>query len=65
MVAEAPVENLASLELSYPTYISIVGLAARRAVFYLGLMKLAPEWHEIGPHYAAEWERRDTDAALS
>jgi len=28
-------------------------------------MKLAPEWHEIGPHYAAEWERRDTDAALS
>lgn len=65
MVAEATVESLASLELSYPTYISIVGLAARRAVYYLGLMKLAPEWHEMGLYYAAEWERRDNDTELS
>lgn len=59
MAAESTVENLASLELSYPTYISIVGLAARRAVHYLGLMELSPEWCAMGPHYAAEWERRD------
>lgn len=59
MAADATVENLASLELSYPTYISIVGLAARRAVHYLGLMELSPEWCAMGPHYAAEWERRD------
>lgn len=60
MAAGSTVENLAALELSYPTYVSIVGLAARRAVHYLGLMELSPEWHEMGQHYAAEWERRET-----
>ena len=45
--------------------ITAVGLAARRAVYYLGLMELSPEWVEMGPYYAAEWERRDTDAASS
>jgi len=61
MAAGSSVESLASLEISYPTYVAIVGLAARRAVHYLGLMKLAPEWREMGPHYAAEWERRDPE----
>ncbi|HEY1408136.1 MAG TPA: hypothetical protein VF434_04295, partial [Promineifilum sp.] len=60
MAAGASVEVLANLELAYPTYVSIVGLAARRAVHQMGLMKLAPEWCEMGPFYAAEWERRDT-----
>jgi len=55
------IENLANLELAYPTYVSVVGLAARRAVFHLGLMELAPEFCEIGPFYAAEWERRDIE----
>lgn len=59
MAAGLSIESLSTLELAYPTYISIVGLAARRAVFHLGLMELAPEWYEIGPFYAAEWERRD------
>lgn len=59
MAAGATVETLADLELAYPTYVSIVGLAARRAVLNLGLMQLAPEWCEMGPFYAAEWERRD------
>ena len=58
MAADAVVEQLAALELAYPTYVAIVGLAARRAVYHLGLMELAPEWREIGAHYAAEWERR-------
>lgn len=62
MAAESTVESLASLELSYPTYVSIVGLAARRAVHNLGLMELSPEWCALGPFYAAEWERRDTGA---
>lgn len=59
MAAGSSVESLASLELSYPTYVSIVGLAARRAVHYLGLMEMSPEWCALEPHYAAEWERRD------
>jgi hypothetical protein len=63
MAADSTVEILANLELAYPTYVSIVGLAARRAVHYLGLMEVSPEWHEIGPHYAAEWERRDVGSA--
>ena len=62
MAAESTVESLASLELAYPTYVSVVGLAARRAVHYLGLMELSPEWCALGPFYAAEWERRDSDA---
>ena len=65
MAGEMSVEALAALELSYPTYVAIVGLAARRAVHYLGLMKLAPEFREMGPHYAAEWERRDPTTAAA
>lgn len=60
MAAGSTIENLAALELSYPTYVSIVGLAARRAVHYLGLMELSPEWCAIDQFYAAEWERRDS-----
>lgn len=65
MAGEMSVGKLASLELSYPTYVAIVGLAARRAVHYLGLMKLAPEFREMGPHYAAEWERRDPETTAT
>ncbi len=60
MAAGSTIENLATLELAYPTYVSIVGLAARRAVHYLGLMELSPEWCAIDQFYAAEWERRDS-----
>ncbi len=65
MATESSVESLASLEISYPTYVAIVGLAARRAVHYLGLMKLAPQWREMGPYYAAEWERRDPEMTVA
>ena len=60
MAAGSTIENLASLELAYPTYVSVVGLAARRAFHYLGLMELSPEWCAIDQYYAAEWERRDS-----
>jgi pyruvate/2-oxoglutarate dehydrogenase complex dihydrolipoamide dehydrogenase (E3) component len=63
MASGLSIESLAKLELAYPTYVSIVGLTARRAVFHLGLMELAPEICDIGPFYAAEWERRDISAA--
>jgi dihydrolipoamide dehydrogenase len=56
MAAGMTITQLAELELAYPTYTSIVGLAARRAVQKLGLMHLAPQWLE---YYAAEWERRE------
>jgi pyruvate/2-oxoglutarate dehydrogenase complex dihydrolipoamide dehydrogenase (E3) component len=53
------VEQLAELELAYPTYTSILGLAARRVAQQLGVMALAPEWRSLGVAGAplAEWER--------
>lgn len=56
MAAEMWVEQLAELELAYPTYTAVVGLAARHIVRKLGVMPLAPQWRTLGkPH--AEWER--------
>ncbi len=58
MAADMWVEQLAEVELAYPTYTAIVGLAARRLVRELGVMPLAPQWRALGkPH--AEWERSD------
>jgi pyruvate/2-oxoglutarate dehydrogenase complex dihydrolipoamide dehydrogenase (E3) component len=52
------VEQLAELEIAYPTYTAILGLAARQLVRELGVMPLTPEWRTLGrPH--AEWERRE------
>ncbi len=59
MAADIWVEQLADVELAYPTYLAVVGLAARRIVDRLGVMPLAPEWRALGRPYAAEWERRD------
>jgi dihydrolipoamide dehydrogenase len=57
MAADMRVEQLARLELAYPTYIAIIGLAARRVVHDLGGMALAPEWSALGKPHLAEWER--------
>jgi dihydrolipoamide dehydrogenase len=59
MASDMWVEQLAELELAYPTYTAIVGLAARRLVHDLGVMPLAPQWRVLGKRYAAEWERSD------
>jgi pyruvate/2-oxoglutarate dehydrogenase complex dihydrolipoamide dehydrogenase (E3) component len=56
MAADMWVGQLAELELAYPTYTAVVGLAARQIVRKLGVMPLAAQWHALGrPH--AEWER--------
>jgi len=56
MAADMWVEQLAEMELAYPTFTAIIGLAARRIVRQLGVIPLNPEWREL---HAAEWERRD------
>jgi pyruvate/2-oxoglutarate dehydrogenase complex dihydrolipoamide dehydrogenase (E3) component len=56
MAADMWVEHLAELELPYPTYTSIVGLAARRIAQKLGVVPLSSEWHLLGRDYLAEWE---------
>jgi hypothetical protein len=57
MAADMWIEQLAELELAYPTYTAAVGLAARHVVRELGVMPLAPEWRALGQPHAAEWER--------
>ena len=59
MAADMWVEQLAEMELAYPTFTAIVGLAARRIVHRLGVVPLAPEWRALATPHAAEWERRD------
>jgi len=56
MVADMWVEQLAELEIAYPTFTASIGLAARQIVRELGVMPLAAQWRTLGkPH--AEWER--------
>lgn len=57
MAAGMWVEQLAELELAYPTYTAIVGLAARRLLRVLGVMPLAQQWQALGTTPLAEWER--------
>jgi pyruvate/2-oxoglutarate dehydrogenase complex dihydrolipoamide dehydrogenase (E3) component len=61
MAAGVRVEQLAELEMAYPTFTAIVGLAARQIVRELGLTPLAPEWRELNRinGAAAEWEMFD------
>jgi pyruvate/2-oxoglutarate dehydrogenase complex dihydrolipoamide dehydrogenase (E3) component len=59
MAADITIEQLAELEISYPTYTAILGLAARKIVAELGVMPLSPQWRALSRTYAAEWERRD------
>jgi pyruvate/2-oxoglutarate dehydrogenase complex dihydrolipoamide dehydrogenase (E3) component len=59
MAANIWVEQLAEMELAYPTFSAIAGLAARKIVRQLGVIPLAPEWRALATPHAAEWERRD------
>lgn len=58
MAADMWVEQLAELQIAYPTFTAILGLAARRIVAELGVMPLAPEWQALDRR-PAEWEQRE------
>ncbi len=47
--AGMPVEQLAELELAYPTFTAILGLAARQAVREVGLTPVAESWRSLKP----------------
>lgn len=55
------VEQLAELEIAYPTYTAIIGLAARKIVRQLGVVPLAPEWRSLERRPAVEWELQSKD----
>ena len=58
MAAGITASQLAELELAYPTYTAVIGLAARRLVRQLDLSPLKPAWRALGPVELrpAEWE---------
>jgi pyruvate/2-oxoglutarate dehydrogenase complex dihydrolipoamide dehydrogenase (E3) component len=57
MAANMTVEALSELEIAYPTYAAIVGLAARQIVRELGVTPMHPQWRVPGNRDVAEWER--------
>ena len=57
MASGLSIEALADLELAYPTFVSILGLAARQIVRDRGTITVAAEWRELRHTRGAEWER--------
>jgi pyruvate/2-oxoglutarate dehydrogenase complex dihydrolipoamide dehydrogenase (E3) component len=63
MAAEMRVEQLAELELAYPTFTAILGIAARQVLAQLEDGERGEGWHTLR-RPLAEWERRDLGAVL-
>jgi pyruvate/2-oxoglutarate dehydrogenase complex dihydrolipoamide dehydrogenase (E3) component len=59
MAAGMRTEQLADLELAYPTFTAIIGLAARQLVRQLDLIPISPQWRTPGRPGATEWEHND------
>jgi len=59
MAAGMTVEQLANLEIAYPTFTAVLGLAARKIVREMNASQLSPEWRSLGMAIGVEWERRD------
>ena len=57
MAADMRIEQLADLELAYPTFTAIVGLAARRLSRELGVVPLSQQGQTQSRIGIAEWER--------
>lgn len=60
MAAGMTVQQLADLELAYPTYAAIVGLAARRILRDLG-SDTPTQWRNLSKRVTVEWERRSSE----
>jgi pyruvate/2-oxoglutarate dehydrogenase complex dihydrolipoamide dehydrogenase (E3) component len=59
MAAGMRVEHLAEVDLAYPTFTAVVGLAARRLARELGAVAMAPMWRAVDRPGLAEWERHE------
>lgn len=59
MQANARISDLARLEIAYPTYCAVVGLAARKIVREMGMSITDAAWRELGKMQSAEWERSE------
>jgi pyruvate/2-oxoglutarate dehydrogenase complex dihydrolipoamide dehydrogenase (E3) component len=64
MTAQIWVEQLAEMELAYPTFTAVVGLAARKVAHQLGVIPITAEWRSLDrPH--AEWEQNPFPGGLA
>jgi dihydrolipoamide dehydrogenase len=59
MAGDLPVQHLAELEFSYPTFAAIIGVAARQIARDLNLVPISTEWRLLTRMRPAEWERAD------
>jgi dihydrolipoamide dehydrogenase len=60
LAAGMTIEQLAEVEYAYPTFTSVVALAARQVVHGLRMpAEEAVAWQALGGPRVAEWERRD------
>ncbi|CAN5694409.1 mercury(II) reductase [soil metagenome] len=59
MGAGMRIEQLANLELAYPTFTAIIGLAARKLVRQLDLIPVSPKRRTPERPIATEWEHND------
>jgi pyruvate/2-oxoglutarate dehydrogenase complex dihydrolipoamide dehydrogenase (E3) component len=57
MQAHSTIERLEQLEIAYPTFAAVVGLAARQITRSLGSTPVAMSWGDGGLPQTAEWER--------
>ena len=57
MAGDMQVEQLAEMELAYPTFTAMVGLAARRILRDLGNVRRSSQVPSGGQVFTAEWER--------
>lgn len=57
MQAHSTVVRLAQLEIAYPTFAAVVGLAARNVLRELGAIPASAEWGTFEEPLTAEWER--------
>jgi hypothetical protein len=60
MQAHSTIERLAQLEIAYPTFAAVVGLAARQISRELSALPIARSWGVSSPINTAEWERNET-----
>ncbi len=61
MAAKIRCEELAEIELAYPTYTAIVGMAARKLLGEFTDSPSIVQWGALSRLPEAEWERRDSD----
>ena len=60
MAGDLHIQQLADRDLAYPTFVAIVGLAARQIAREVGSIEVVPEWRELNEGRGVEWERANT-----